>query len=175
VPWARFDDAFYDHPKLDRLGRYRLPAIGLHLCAVTWSCRHLTDGLIPDARVAALGGTPQLTEALVRAGMWDRLEEYGAYLIHDFDHYNKTREQVMHDRAKWRERQGRSRGESRESHGESHGVTPAVTHSSVRDESRSPVPVPVPGTREIDKERDTGGARGRDPTHIAELLREVTP
>jgi hypothetical protein len=121
VPWARFDDKFYAHPKTYKLGRLRLPAIGLHVLAVTYCCHLLTDGKVPADVVVLLGGTKQLTDALVRAGMWYWSEERNEYLIHDFDEYNKTRAQVEKERAEWRKRQGRSR---RESPGGHEHVTP---------------------------------------------------
>ncbi len=169
MPWARFDDKFYAHPKTYRLGKHRMAAIGLHLCAVTWCCDQLTDGVVPETAVAMLGGTKQLADALVDAGMWHHSEERGEYLIHDFDHYNKTRDQVERQREEWRRRQGKSRKGSRRDNGvtldESHAAALDRVNES-RSRSRSRVPenesTSGNGIRE-------GGSRG-DLTSIGAVL-----
>ena len=175
MPWARFDDKFYAHPKTYRLGKLRLPAIGLHLLAVTWSCDQLTDGVIPEDALVMLGGTPAVAQALVHAGMWHHSEERREYLIHDFIDYNKSRDQVLRDREKWRERQGASRGVSqgvsrrdtqRDAQESLARVTEGVT-ARVSSESRSPVPVPVP---EGIKRTGTGAKSTGEPTHISDVF-----
>jgi hypothetical protein len=118
-----------------------------------------------------LGGTPAVVGALLHAGMWHHSEERREYLIHDFIEYNKSRDQVMRDREKWRERQGKSRGVSRRDNQrdaiETLGrVTQAVT-GSVSSESRSPVPVPVP---EVSKDTGTGAKSIGRPTRIADVM-----
>ena len=75
VPWGRLDDSLYDHPKLNDLGRHRLPCIGLWAIAISWSNRYLTDGHIPADQVRRLGGTLALAEWLVRVGLWDKVED----------------------------------------------------------------------------------------------------
>lgn len=101
MPWARIDDGLYDHPKLNDLGRYRLPCMGLYLLALSWSNRYLTDGHIPVEQVKRLGGTPKLAEMLVRAGLWDQLAK--GYRIHDFLDYNDSAEGVRGRRVKFRD------------------------------------------------------------------------
>jgi len=169
MPWARFDDKFYAHPKTYRLGRLRLPAIGLHVLAVTWSCDQLTDGVVPEDVVVMLGGTPAIVEALVAARMWHHSSERREYLIHDFIEYNKTRQQVLRDREKWRDRQGKSRGVSpRDTQRDSDRDTARDTLRNLA-ESRSPVPVPVPISRDSE-ESGTGAKSKGEPTHIADML-----
>lgn len=152
MPWARFDDKFYAHPKTHRLGRHRLAAIGLHTLAVTWSCDQLTDGVIPTGVVTMLGGSKVVADALVEAGMWRWSGERDEYLIHDFLDYNKSRGQVERERAQWRDRQGKSRGGSR-------GVSRRGTKENARESldrvarglsTESNSPVPVPASREIE-------------------------
>lgn len=108
MPWGRLDDGLYDHPKLDVLGRSKLPAVGLWTLSISWSNRRLTDGFIPSDRVLALGGTRQLAEALVTAGMFDRGE--GGYVIHDFLTFNDSREQVESRREADRNRKRKAAG-----------------------------------------------------------------
>jgi len=114
MPWGRIDDGFYDHPKLDALGRDRLPCIGLYVLALSWSNRYLTDGDIPPDRVRRLGGTKALAERLVRVGLWDQLAD--GYRIHDFLDYNDSAEEVRQRRADLRDlgkRGGFASGEAR--------------------------------------------------------------
>ncbi len=92
MPWGRIDDSFYDHPKLDRLGPDRLPAIGLHWLAVSWCNRWLTDGVVTRDRVEKLGGSAALADALVVACLWERHPD--GYLIHDFLEFNDSRADV---------------------------------------------------------------------------------
>jgi hypothetical protein len=101
MAWGRIDDTFYDHPKLDELGRYRLPCVGLYVLALSWSNRYLTDGYIPFERVKKLGGTKFLAERLVRVGLWDLLVD--GYRIHDFLDYNDSGDAVRRRRVDMRE------------------------------------------------------------------------
>lgn len=110
MPWARLDDAFYDHPKLDALGSVRLPCVGLFVLALTWSNRYLTDGFIPAERVRKLGGTIPLAERLVSAGLWERAGE--DYRFHDFHDWNETSADVRQRRQRMREL-GKRGGEAR--------------------------------------------------------------
>ncbi len=166
MPWARFDDKFYAHPKTYRLGKLRLPAIGLHLCAVTWCCDLLTDGIVPADAVTMLGGTRQLAQALVDAGMWHYSDERGEYLIHDFDVYNPTREQVEKRREDWRRRQGRSRKGSR---GDSNGVSRRDTVESQQRVNESRSRTRSRGDESTNGIREEGGSRGK-PVRIGDAL-----
>jgi hypothetical protein len=115
MPWGRLDDSFYDHPKLDLLGRNRLACVGLHALAISWCNRFLTDGQVPRARVRRLGGTVELADCLVKAGLWER-SEGGNYRIHDFGDYNESADYVRTKRRQMRElgrRGGERSGEAR--------------------------------------------------------------
>lgn len=107
MTWGRIDDTLYDHPKVVCLGKLRLPAIGLHVLALSWSNRYLTDGLVPADQVARLGGPRKLAEALVAAGLWE-LDRAG-YRIHDYLDYNDSREVVLRRRNAEREKKRRQR------------------------------------------------------------------
>ncbi len=49
--WARLDDAILDNPKIARVGLF---GFALHVAAITWCARNLTDGFIPYQRAACL-------------------------------------------------------------------------------------------------------------------------
>lgn len=137
MPWGRLDDSLYDHPKLDKLGRHRLPCIGLNTLAQSWCNRWLTDGHIPSDRVPRLGGTAALADLLVVAGLWERTDD--GYRIHDFLDYNDSRDTVLAQREAARERMRDNRQNRRRSSGD---VQANVTGSS--GDVQPPRPIPVP-------------------------------
>lgn len=49
--WAKIDDAILDNPKIAQVG---MLGFALHVAAITWCCRNLTDGFIPASRVHCL-------------------------------------------------------------------------------------------------------------------------
>ncbi len=138
MPWVRLDEEFPDHPKVVTAG----PLAGwLHVCALAYCNRHLTDGFVPRAQVARLvsfdgmlvdysgdDGDARLAHeptaiematALVSVGMWE--ERQGGYLIHDFLDYQPSRAEIEAQRKVKRDagRAGGIRsGESRRSRSE---------------------------------------------------------
>ncbi len=156
MPWSRVGDELPEHPKFTAAG----PLAGwVWLDGLCYSNRNLTDGLIPEA-IAKQYGTAVIAAAvetfrmagwkpkkgrstrdidlpavLVNCGLWERAE--GGYRIHDFCDYNKSKKEVLAERAAWKERQKKSRSESRrDSHSDS--------HSDSHESHAAPVPVPVP-------------------------------
>lgn len=86
MAWARMDDGFHDHPKVDGLS---LAAVGLWTLCFTWCNRHLGSdrlppGFVPASRVKKLAGGRYVHE-LVDAGLWEVAE--GGWLFHDFTDY----------------------------------------------------------------------------------------
>jgi hypothetical protein len=128
MPWGRLDDNLYDHPKIDRLGRLRLPALGLHLLALSWCNHWLTDGLVPFDRVAKLGGTDALAASLVAAEFWERADD--GFRVHDFLEYNDSREAVMATREAARDRMRKRRNGTGHTGRRSRDVQPNVIGSS---------------------------------------------
>lgn len=149
--WARLDDAILDNPKIAAAGPI---GFALHVAAITWCCRNLTDGHIPLARVTALldlsamhidpanpcavpGGASSLRGEqgvdphtiaghLVDCGLWSRTGD--GYQLHDFLHYNPSKSDVEARRASIKKRVTKHR---------SNGVTNAAV-------TGPPDPVPDP-------------------------------
>jgi hypothetical protein len=74
-----------EHPKLIAAGG---DAGWLHICAMSWSARNMTDGFIPDAVVSRLSDRKQpgrLAVILERERLWERVEN--GWKIHDWDDY----------------------------------------------------------------------------------------
>lgn len=114
MSWANFDDNFADHPKVLGLsdGAFRLHTSGILYCA-----RYLTDGDVPQAQVPKL--TPNYRPAhlkeLVTEGLW--VKGTGHYNIHDYLDWNRSRAQVLSERARKSEagkRGARKRWDNRE-------------------------------------------------------------
>jgi hypothetical protein len=106
VTWARLDDAFPDHAKIEGLTD---AAFRLHIAGICHAARYLTDGFVPENRVGRL--TPSfkrtsLTE-LVDTGLWH--EAVGGWMIHDFLDYNPSAEKIRAERKAAAERMARSR------------------------------------------------------------------
>ncbi len=129
MAWFRLDDGFADHPKVLRCS---LAAIGLWTKAGAWSAKHLTDGEIPQAAVAALGGSPKLVRELVAAGLWSEHDD--GYAFHEWADHQPSRDQVLAKRAATRARVTRCRAPKNAA---GNGVTDSVTN-----DSRNTTPVP---------------------------------
>lgn len=92
MSWARFDDGFTQHPKIVGLsdGAFRM-----HVAAVCYAARNLTNGHIPAAALPGLRHKAyfRCADELVKAGVWDRIDDQ-AFAIHDYLKYNPSRSQV---------------------------------------------------------------------------------
>ena len=107
MPWVRLDDGFADHPKVERAGPL---AAWLHVVAMCYCARHLTDGRIPKATARRLADIPspgRHIDTLVAVGLWD--EDGDDYVLHDFLEYQPSRADVEADRKAARERMANAR------------------------------------------------------------------
>lgn len=109
MTWARLDDGFDEHPKIDALsdGAFRL-----HVTGIVASARNLTDGHIAAVKVRRLTPNyePEHLAELLEAGLWERHGE--DFIVHDFLDYNPSREQVIADRER-RSNAGRKAADAR--------------------------------------------------------------
>lgn len=107
MSWVRFCDNAADHPKLLALDSdtFRLWFEGNSYCQ-----RHLTDGVIP---ARALKGLPHYSKRRVdlllsvlvqgKGPLW-HLEADGSVRVHDYLEWNDTREKVLRERKKSKDR-----------------------------------------------------------------------
>jgi len=146
--WARLDDAILDNPKIIAAGPL---GFALHVAAITWCARNLTDGFIPKRRVPQLLDLTslQVSEAtlgqvrhgitaddiardLSRLSLW---HDHGVtWELHDYLVYNPSRAQVIHRREREKNR-----------------IRSTRCNPVARNTARScvhPVPVPVSGSSE---------------------------
>lgn len=170
MSWAKLDDNFHMHPKTLAVGN---AGAGLFARMLSWSCNHLTDGVVTGYAAVTLAGTDgtKLVDELVRVG-WLEPQGDGSYKIHDFGKYNppadierRKREKNAEKQAKHRAKSTRSKTGTFESNQGSNRVTNQVTESVTNQGSNQgstavsnsvPVPVPVPP----EEHTQNAGARG---------------
>ncbi len=128
MPWVKFDDQFTAHRKVCGLtdAEFRL-----HVEAIFWCARNLTDGLVADSElelVTRLRQARKHAAGLVVRGVWVATD--GGWRIHDYLEYQPPKERVIADRQaqaerqrKWRERRN--------------GVTDTVTNDVTNGGSSS--------------------------------------
>lgn len=107
MTWVRLDDGFADHPKIEAAGPM---AAWLHVAALCYCARHLTDGRVPKVKARRLVDIPSPGKhiaALVAAGLW--LDDGDDYVIHDYLDYQPSRAQVEVEREKERDKKRRQR------------------------------------------------------------------
>jgi len=138
--WAKFDDQFTDHPKVQAAGPM---AELLAMRAVVYCARYETDGLIresvlPRLTVGITSPKRQIS-ALIREGLWEETD--GGWLVHDFLDYHPSRAEKDQERQAARERMANVRANKGRTKPEVRGEQQANTDRS----SGYPVPSrPVP-------------------------------
>jgi len=129
MTWFRCDDRLGDHPKVMHLDDKLLPAMGLWLMCGVYCSKHLTDGFIPRKVVRFYDGD-RLAKLLEKAGLFEPVD--GGWQMHDYLHWNPSKEQVADTRAK------------RRAAGQAGGQASASARAQA---DSNPVPVPVSHTR----------------------------
>jgi hypothetical protein len=94
MTWVKFDDGFPEHPKVLGLSD---TAFSLHVRAICYAARNLTDGIIPrvwlkGAKAAILLAVQQLIEAR----LWT--EHPDGWEVHDYLQYQPSRAKVEQQR-----------------------------------------------------------------------------
>ena len=103
MSWAKFDDAFWSHPKVVRAGN---EAVGAFVRMVCYCSQYLTDGAVPAATAREIA-RPKVLERLVEVGL---LEVDGdGFRVHGYLERNPSRLQVEAERAAKTQRQNRWR------------------------------------------------------------------
>jgi hypothetical protein len=153
MAWVRLDDAFPEHPKVIEVGG---DAAWLHVCALAYCNRNLTDGKITEGALPRLSDRrhpAKLARLLVAVGLWDETD--GGWVIHDYLDFQPSKAKVDAERRAARERMANNRNRS-------NNVRPNIDRSSPYpdpDPTRSrPVEVQVPAPPPVSTpSADTGG------------------
>jgi hypothetical protein len=155
MSWARLDDAMLDNAKVIMAGPL---GFALHVAAITWCARNLTDGRIPKARAHMLfpGDWESTALHLCVCNLWH--ENGNCYLLHDFLRYNFSRKQILNRRLRTNERVKRHRN--------------AVTNAAVTGHPVSVFSSPdlLPGISGASEARLTVARRKRAPRASSPLV-----
>jgi len=131
--YLKLHDGFPENRKVVAAGG---DAAWLHVCALAYASRNLTDGLVPEGVVSRLSDRKQparLASKLVNVGLWHqaghdcpRCPQPGAgeYLIHDYLKHQRSAakvEELRGVRAKSGSQGGRKKAENARSRGEAQG------------------------------------------------------
>lgn len=172
MAWFKVDDKLWGHQKW-----VSAPpgARSLWVTAGSWAADHLTDGFIPTHMLGIFGARLGDSRKLVEIGLWEVAE--GGWRFRDWADYQPSRESVMSEREKARQRQheARERAKLRTMSRRDNGVTDAVTMPDVTDLSHDPDPTrPDPTHPEPTTHAPT--VRGRatripDPFVISQSMR----
>lgn len=122
MTWVKLDDQFGDHPKVAAAG----PLAGwLHVRALCYCSRHLTDGFVPrdilrtlwdwgfeGVSQVASGSSEGLAEKLTSVGMWMKVD--GGFQIHDYLEYNPSAADVRAKREAERKKKESARARKKE-------------------------------------------------------------
>ncbi len=159
MAWAKLDDGFDTHRKVDRVS---LEAVGLWARALAYASRYLTDGKVDhewlESRVPPKDRREKLLNSLVDAGLFD-LREDGIW-IHDYLDYNPSKESVEERRERDRkkkeaQRKGTERRLSpRDTPGD--GLRDALGDSPYSRPVPSPDPSSPAPTRPLEQRVDFG-------------------
>lgn len=105
---AKFDDSIPDAPKFIAAGA---PACWLWFASICYCRRVLSDGFVPKGKIPSLVlglKTPYVhASMLVQVGLWE--DAVGGYQVHDFLHWNPSKEQVENYRLGDKERKQEKR------------------------------------------------------------------
>lgn len=171
MTWAKLDDSFPEHPKVASLSD---KAFRLHVTAICYAARNLTDGFVPKAVLPMLGGSIKLAGELVTIGAWDKTP--AGWDIHDFLDYNPSRASIEEERERKRiagQAGGQASAKARAKAGRQARGQARATHSATGS-SGTPDPIPS-GSTEPDNAQTaetasappTGKARRIGPEDIS--------
>lgn len=90
MAWLRIESDFVDHPKIRALS---LQARWIHLQALCYCARLMTDGFVPDSVSRALLGRFQTASRELLKELWTPVE--GGILVHDYLHYNPSKSEIL--------------------------------------------------------------------------------
>lgn len=196
MPWVRFDDQFPIHRKTAGLSD---AAFRLHVAAIFWCARNLTDGFVPRSDlddVCARVRTPERFAAeLVVRGAWHLGDEQcpsgkcaapakgDGWVIHDYLEYQPSAKRVRDDRAdsarrqqEWRDRRRNAVSNAVSNGGSNSAPSRTRTRPEVppTDSLRSSVP-PTGGDADAEqqaKPKPKRGTRIPDDFALTDAMRD---
>lgn len=153
MPWFRVDDQLDANKKVKSIPRRtRAKALGLWVQAGAWCARELTDGHVPKYMLEDFAVTPAVAQALVDAGMWEKVNDGWNFV--NWGEFNPSSTDVRAQRAAARKRQAEFREKKKQerenadtsNNGKMSQRDTPVTNSVTNGVTNGPVtqPRPVP-------------------------------
>ncbi len=102
MTWFRIDDKFAEHPKVRRLAKDRVPAVGVWTLCGVWCADNLGDGFVPTEVVRRYDPRLKHARRLVEVGLWHETEQEGefGFEFHQWSEHQPTRAEVEEKRRK---------------------------------------------------------------------------
>lgn len=150
MAWVRLDDQFARHPKMIAA---KPDGMAMHVAAICYCNQYLTDGWVPADVAGSLLNVRrpgEIISRLCKVGAWS--EHEGGYRLHDYLDFQPSREQVLADRKKARDRQEKARQSRRDKQRDEQRDN-GVTHGGVTGAPTRPDPV-LPNTPAADTPKD---------------------
>jgi hypothetical protein len=140
--WFKVDDRLSSSRKIKRIPRgIRLAATGLWVLTGSWSAGEELDGAVPDYMLDDFDATPELIDALVACGLWEKTPD--GVQFNNWEEYQFTRAELEEKRERERERKAEYREKKRR--------------------EREGVPADVPPDETQDDQEDTQGTDTHRP------------
>lgn len=118
MSWGKLDDRYDDNQKVKRAWKECRAAVGLHVMAITYCCRHDVDGIVSadwiEEKIPKPAERKKAVDALVRHGLFEVVDAE-TFQIHDFLEFNESRESKMVRRERDRVRKSKGGSASRPS------------------------------------------------------------
>lgn len=176
MAWVRLEGGFPEHRKILGLSD---AAFRLHILAICYAARMLSDGTVP--RIWLTGGkgrtVPKAVDQLVSAGVWESRDD-GDYLIHDYLEYQPSRVRVTEHQDQMslvKAEAGRKGGLAKASNARAQKLADASTPLTTTDSTQvatqnskplAPIPsLPSPSNPSPIVAAATTGPRPYDRTH----------
>ena len=111
MAWARLDDGFYAHPKINRLWDREPSAVGLLALMISYCARYETDGYVDQATVERLSRIQRDRDAQVSALLAEGAlhEHEDGFVVGGYLDYNPSRDQIQEKREADRLRKQKAR------------------------------------------------------------------
>lgn len=181
MTWAKLDDQLHADPRCEAAG---LEAMGLWTLATSYMAAYLTDGEITPDRVRRLAGrrAAALTERLISAGWWERLES-GNLRLKPWSSYLLSRLEIEAERTR-KSHAGRAGAERTNAKRLGTGAAGAAPSADGMRGAPDPTPVPTrsqereeqdPPTPEPEKRPESFKLTPPDPSPSSPVLKAKKP
>lgn len=141
MTWARIDDGYFDHPKISGLSQ---DAQLLHLRAILYSSRFLTDGVVPAhlLKVFVKKRVEKVVKELISCSLFVQKSD-GNYEIKDYLEYQSSKKDVEELKEEARKRAQKYRDSKKNSTSVTE-TSHMTRHDAYSEITEPPTPTPTP-------------------------------